>query len=108
MGYSLIGLGVVGLGLGAVMGGLTIGKKAEVQGCMDDRACAPQTGRDAESAGRTFGAVSTVGFVAGAAVAVGGVVLVLTVPSERGGKPTATVAPIALPGGGGAGITGHF
>jgi hypothetical protein len=106
VGYSFIGLGVVGVGVGAVMGALTLGKKTDVEQCMSDAACLPQTGRDAESSGRTFGAVSTVGFVAGGLLAAGGVVLVLTAP--KAATTGATLAPLALPGGGGAALGGRF
>jgi hypothetical protein len=107
VGWSMVGLGVVGLGLGAVMGGLTLGKKSDVEACIADRSCSAETGRDAESAGRTYGSVSTVGFIVGGVLAAGGIVVALTAPSSKA-PAAATLAPWAAPGAGGAALGGRF
>jgi len=90
--FGLIGAGVVGLGIGAVTGGLAIGKNSDVidDGCdAKTRTCGSQAGIDAARAGRTLATVSTVAFVAGAALGGAGVVLLLVRP----GSSTVAVGP---------------
>jgi hypothetical protein len=103
--YALLGIGVVGIGVGAVAGIVALDKKSTVQQhCQSDPAggvaCTDQTGLDAASSGRTMSTVSTIGFAAGAAsVAVG--VLLLVMSGGRSGGTSTALAPSVLPGGGG-------
>jgi hypothetical protein len=76
VGYGATGLGAIGLGLGAVFGLITLSKKSS--DCDAKGFCTPGT-RDSLS---TTAAISTVGFVAGAALAAGGIALVLLTPAS--------------------------
>jgi hypothetical protein len=93
IGWVLGGVGVVGIGVGAITGGLAIGKK----GVTDDecnsatRVCS-QRGRDAASSGRTLAVVSTVGWVAGVLGVGAGAYFILT--SGPHGEKTALVTEI--------------
>jgi hypothetical protein len=78
LGWVLAGTGGAGLIVGGVFGALTIDKKNTV-----DQHCTPTCdgpGLDASRDGKTFSTVSTVSFVAGGALLVGGIVLVLVAP----------------------------
>jgi hypothetical protein len=93
LGWILGGVGVAGLGVGAIAGGLALGKK----GVTDDecnsvtRACSQQ-GKDAASAGRTFALVSTVGWIAGVLGVGAGAYFILT--SGPHGEKTAIITEI--------------
>lgn len=76
VGYGATAAGIVGLGLGAIFGLITISKKTS--DCDSTGLCDPGT-RDSLS---TTAAVSTVGFVAGGILAAGGVALILVSPSS--------------------------
>lgn len=98
-GFVLGGVGVAGLVVGGVTGGLTFSKTSEVETmCPNPDRCTTEGVAVADSA-RTLGLVSTVSFVAGAALVGAGVFLVIT------GKPSAEAdtafAPVVLPGGAG-------
>ncbi len=100
VGFTAIGFGVAGLGLGAVTGGLAIGKRNDALAACKNGCSASQSDR---SSYYTLGTVSTIGFVAGGTVAVGGVVLVATAPK----RPAAGwIAPRLGPGY--AGVEGVF
>jgi hypothetical protein len=79
--WGLTGVGVVGLGLGAVFGARAITKKDERD--TDCQGGCTQVGVDADRAGRTAAVVSTLAFTLGAAATVTGVVLLLTPPARR-------------------------
>jgi len=82
LGIVAAGIGVVGIGVGSVFGLMSISKK----GSADEQCRGPelelctQKGVDDANTGRTFGNVSTVAFIAGAAFAAGGAVLYFTAP----------------------------
>ena len=108
IGYGLVGLGAVGLAVGAVAGLVAIGKKNTVgQLCHPDPAggtgCS-QEGVDAASTGSTMAAVSTVGFLVGAVAAAGGVTLIVL----TSGKSSTSAALGPTPGGGGLSVTRTF
>jgi hypothetical protein len=64
-GWVVGGIGVAGLGVGAVAGILTLGKKGTVDdNCNADKRCNP-TGYDAAQSGKTLGMVTTTGLVVG-------------------------------------------
>lgn len=97
LGWILGGVGVAGLGVGAITGGLALGKK----GITDDectaatRTCTGR-GRDAASAGRTLAAVSTVGWIAGVLGVGAGAYFILT--SGPRGEKTALVTEMGKAG----------
>jgi hypothetical protein len=77
VGYGAAGVGVVGIGLGAVFGLIAINKKSDAK--CDDRFCDdPAALDDAKSAAD----VASVGFIAGAVLLAGGVALILFTPSR--------------------------
>lgn len=76
VGYGAAGLGVVGLGVGAVAGLFTISRKGS--DCDAKGECNPGT-RDSLS---STAAISTVAFIAGAALVAGGVAIVLLSPTK--------------------------
>jgi hypothetical protein len=77
------GVGAAGVVLGAVMGGLAAGTKDDIDAQCVNRICT-QDGKDAVDRGQTFGTISTVGFIAGGALLVGGVTMFLLAPSGGG------------------------
>ena len=102
-GFALLGLGGIGVAVGAVTGIMALGKKSSVQDhCSADPgggvACRDSAGLDAASSGRTLATVSTVAFAVGA-VAIGvGAFLVFT--SHDGSKTVTALGPSVVPGGG--------
>src|SRR6185437_3674635 len=80
------GLGVTGLAIGAITGGLVLGKKPTVDANCgiggDPGACNP-TGFGAANDLKTLGLTSTIGFAAGAAALVTAVVLFATEPRAK-------------------------
>jgi len=84
LGWVGVGAGGVGLGLGAVMGALALGKHASIEdsGVCSGSRC-PAEAQNEVNRLDLFRTVSTVGFIAGGALAVTGVVLVLTAPSDE-------------------------
>jgi hypothetical protein len=78
-GIAVGALGLVGLGVGTAMGPIASSKHADSEPFCVDNQCT-QEGLDIRSDARTLGTVGTVVFFAGAAMAVGGVVLVVTAP----------------------------
>ncbi|AKV04640.1 hypothetical protein AKJ09_11303 [Labilithrix luteola] len=82
VGWALTVAGGVGLVVGGVTGVLTIGRKNTTDEHCNTTGCDSE-GFDASKEGRTLGTVSTVAFVAGAALAVGGVSILLFAPKPR-------------------------
>ena len=107
-------VGILGVGAGAVAGALVLGKKSIVNDpshCDQVTRACDQTGTTAASDGKTLSLVSTVGFAAGGALLVTGIVVFLTGGSggsSRGRPAGAVVAPDAYPGGGGLRVIGTF
>lgn len=90
VGWALVGVGAVGLGVGGFFGARTIAKKDE-----RDTACeggCTQAGVDADRAGRTAGLVSTVAVASGVVATSVGLVLVFTAPSRRAVPPSRSIA----------------
>jgi hypothetical protein len=81
LGYASLGLGELGLGAGVVGGLLTLDAKNAADAACTNRCTGP--GLDAEARGKTWSAVSTMGFaIAGAGLAAGAAMLWLA-PSRR-------------------------
>lgn len=97
LGLVVGGVGIAGLGLGAVTGALAIGKKSDGDVGCDGNACPPPA-LAAREDGLTFATISTVGFVAGGVLLAGGVVLFVLGAPDEGGTTTArlTAGPGAL------------
>jgi hypothetical protein len=90
------GIGVAGLGVGAVAGILTLGKKGTVDdNCNADKRCNP-TGYDAAQSGKTLGMVTTTGLIVGA-IGVGvGAYLLLS--GDKAGTANSVTAGFAADG----------
>ena len=84
-------VGAAGLLIGAITGGLAIGKKSTVNqdcGLGGDPTACNATGLDAANSLKTLGAVSTAGFVIGGVAAATGIVLFATEPKANGATAT--------------------
>jgi hypothetical protein len=102
--YAGFGTAIVGVGVGAVTGILTLSKASSLDETCRDGRCPPSAQADIDS-GSTTGTISTVAFiVAGAGVAMGVVGLVL---SGKGDAPTQGRATLTFTPGG-ALIRGSF
>ena len=107
VGIVLGASGIAGLGLGAVFGAMTFSAVAQQKtDCASATSCPNQSGAVSDhSSAVAFGAVSTIAFVAGGVLVVGGALLLL-IPSKRG--IAVALAPIIGPGIGGLSIGGGF
>lgn len=87
VGFATAGVGAASLIVGGITGWLAIQKNDTVEAHCEPRGC-DQTGVDAAAAGKTFATTSTVTVIGGAALLVGGALLVWLAPkttSARGG-----------------------
>ncbi|HVY30352.1 MAG TPA: hypothetical protein VHB79_27530 [Polyangiaceae bacterium] len=82
LGFVALGAGAVGLALGGVTGGLALGKRSSLEssGCTDTH-CPPEK-REEVNQLDTLRLVSSIGFIAGGALAAGGITLLLSAPSS--------------------------
>lgn len=81
LGWVLGGVGVVGIGVGAVEGLVAIGKNnSSSKVCPESGVCADVQARADNEDARSAARVSTIAFVAGGVLAAAGVVLILTAP----------------------------
>jgi hypothetical protein len=100
--YAGFGVGIVGVAVGTVTGILAFGKAGTAKDeCPTPTDC-NQTGVDAASSGRTFGTISTVGFIVGGLGAAVGVYGLLW------GKPKASTSLAVSVGPMGGGVRGTF
>ena len=70
--------------MGSIAGGLALSKRSQLDqnpGCKDDRSCPKSLSGDVSSL-NSMRTVSSVGFIAGGALAATGLVLILTAPSK--------------------------
>jgi hypothetical protein len=80
----VLGLGVLGglgLAIGGVTGVLALGKASTVKSDCNGNVCKSQGGVDAAASAKSLGTISTIGFIAGAALGVSALVVYLTAPS---------------------------
>lgn len=105
--YAALGLGAVGVGVGTVFGLMATGKKSDLDGACPDRQCGNDM-QDTIDTGKTYGTVSTVGFVVGGVGILAGTYLLLTSGSSR--ASTTAQGPKVTPilGLGGGGLAGTF
>ena len=99
-GWIAAGIGAVGLGVGVLAGVLAIGAKSD---CDPYPNCeASPGGRDANDRAHKWATLSTIGFGAGVAGGVAGIVLILTAPKGApASASTNRIEPVVLAGGGG-------
>ncbi|RLB63745.1 MAG: hypothetical protein DRI90_06165 [Deltaproteobacteria bacterium] len=84
IGLVMGGLGLAGIGVGSAFGLIAMSKKNEVDELCPDETKCTAAGIAINDEAKTAGTVSTIGFVAGGALLVGGLVLWLTAPSGDG------------------------
>ena len=89
-GFIGIGVGAAGLVVGAITGGLAMGKHSSLSDACPNGQCPASEQSDLDSY-HTLGLVSTIGFIAGGVLAAAGLVVVLTAPSD----PSEPAAPAA-------------
>jgi hypothetical protein len=94
IGYIVGGVGVVGLGVGAVTGLMAISANNDSKkACPQSGACADKSGVDANDRAKTLGTVSTIGFIAGGVLLAAGAGLVLTAPSSTEKRAARALVP---------------
>ncbi len=108
-GYVLAGAGVVGLGVGTWAGLTAKSKNDDAKAlCPVDGPCSNRAGVDASDAAKSRGTISTVAFIAGAALVAGGIVLIVIAPSSKETHTSFSVAPSVAAGSGGLVAVGRF
>lgn len=110
LGFIVGGVGVAGLAVGGITGLMAMSKNDEAKDkCPTEGACASKEGVDANDSAKSLGLVSTIAFGAGAALVVGGAVLIFTAPKASSKEAARVrVAPTAAANGGGLLVTGSF
>jgi len=104
IGFVLGGIGLAGLGTGAVTGLLALDRASTVKSHCPGLACDPQ-GLSAASQGQWLAPTSTVAFIAGGVLVAGGAYLVLS----NGSRSTSlALTPLIGPQTGGAVVRGQF
>lgn len=110
--YVALGVGGAGLVVGGVTGFLALGKKSDLEGCVDKKC--PSSERDKLDSAKSLATVSTVGFAVGFVGVGAGIVLLLT--GNNNGSAKASAPKLAQRGvdvqpffaGNSAGINGTF
>lgn len=112
VGFVALGVGGAGLVVGAATAGVAAGQLSDLEaaGCVNGHCTRAQ--RAAVDEYNTMRVVSTVGFIAGASLAAGGIVLVLTAPKgktkQKAGDAAAIINVHPVLGLGSAGLVGTF
>jgi hypothetical protein len=100
VGYTAIGVGVVGLAAGAITGLATLSRASQLANDCPRKTSCPAEDQSVIDEGRALGTASTVTFAVGGAALVTGVVLVVvgrrTAPPTRSGALTPLVGPNAV------------
>ena len=112
IGIGLMGVGVVGVAVGSVFGLQAKSKNDEAlqpQNCRTSTLCTQQ-GLSLTSDAKNAATISTIGFIAGGAAIVGGLVVWLTAPSAHRAEPTTglQVSPEIAPSYGGVRVLGSW
>ena len=94
IGFVVGGIGIAGLAVGAITGLIAIGKNSDSkQACPNDGACTNPEAIEANDGAKTFGTVSTIGFIAGGVAVAAGAILILTAPSSPSGSRSGSAKP---------------
>jgi hypothetical protein len=101
---AAFGVGAIGLGTGAVLGVMTLTTRDEADANCPNKVC-DRVGQDKIATARTYGVISTIGFVVGAIGVAGGATLYLLAPADGKG---ASVGPSIGPGMAGLTARGRF
>jgi hypothetical protein len=106
VGIAVAGVGVVGVAVGTVFGLVASGKKSDAgKDCSADLSRCDSAGVSDMNSARSSAAISTVGFIAGGALLVGGVVLYLTAPKPGRDDDGKTVGLRLTPNASGANLS---
>lgn len=112
LGYVVTGTGVAGLVVGSVFGYLTLAaKNRQITNCENSENCKDYgAASDAHEDARSSGTISSIAFIAGAAVTTVGIVLIVTAKPGTSEKSSAALAlrAHAAPGRVGFGFDGAF
>lgn len=97
-GFAASGVGALGLGVGTVLGGLSLAKGADSNhnGHCDVRSVCDQVGFALRNEARALGDGSTATFIVGGALLAGGVALVLLAPASPKQRKESTSASIGI------------
>jgi hypothetical protein len=104
-GFAFIGVGAASVAAGAIFGAMALSASSDVKKVCSVQSCTDPSAVDENERAKTFADVSTITFIAGAALAATGVVLVLVAPS---GKKNLAFAPAVAPGYAGLALGGSF
>ena len=96
LGLTLGAIGLVGLGIGTGFGVSALSKKSDVDDLCPDLNNCTQEGIDTNDEAKTAATVSTIGFIAGGALLVTGIVLWVALPSGGQGEAALRVTPAGL------------
>lgn len=110
IGVVVAGVGVVGIGIGALFGFRAISKNSDAKESCDGANCSDQKGVDLTDDAKSAATISNIAFGAGLACLAGGIVLYLTAPSGEE-KPVARrfhLTPMAAKRAGGFAFGGTF
>ncbi len=108
IGFVGMGVGVVGLAVGAVTGGLAIGKHSTLTTECPNGTCTSDAATSDLSSYHSLALVSTIGFIAGGVLAAGGLVIFLTAPHGQSAGPAMGVRITPFVGPGSLGAVGTF
>lgn len=111
IGLVAAGVGVVGIGFGAVFGLRAISKNSDAKELCDGAACRDEQGVSLTDDAKSAATVSNIAFGAGLACLAGGVVLYLTAPSapkQSAKRRSLHLTPLASPRAGGFALGGTF
>ena len=115
-GWVIGGAGVVGIAIGSALGIAAMGKRdrleeecTEVNPVDGKNICEPGEETNVQETAQTFADGSTVAFAIGGVLLAGGIVLILTAPSDDAEPATeARLIPVIGPSGAGLTVTGTF
>ncbi len=107
-GGVLGGVGVVGIVVGSIFGSTAKSRLDASKGQCRTAALCTADGLDLVSQARSAATVSTIGFVAGGALLVGGLVVFLAAPSSAPRPASAHLVPLLGPGIAGGSVVGSF
>ena len=96
-GAITLGLGVVGLGVGAVTGAIASGKKSDLDALCGSSPC-PESARDTFDSAANMAHASTASFIAGGVLGAAGVTLLIVRP-QLGGSSNSAARVVVSPGG---------